>query len=96
MGAHHDHKLNINNIETYERCMSHVQLHTIESLPHLDKENQAYDTKDIFIKNVPKAFEKQFAIICNSFPELKKEKISLVFRSISTVSYTHLTLPTKA
>lgn len=72
----------LNNRHIYEACMSHVKLHPIDSMPHLDPDKIVADTESVFIKNVPAHFMKQFSIVCKAFPELKNDNISLKFRSI--------------
>ena len=83
MSESHGQGLRQKKIEVYEKCMSHVELHQIDPLGHLLFEDGSYDPSRIFISNVPKRLEKVFAVVCEYFPELQNDNISLKFQSIS-------------
>ncbi len=79
----HDNEEILARWDVYERCMSHVTLHEVPHLPHLHPDDIEACSDEIFIKNVPERFYKQFTVICRAFPELKNDNISLKFRPIS-------------
>lgn len=83
MGHNHSHDDLFIKREVYERCMSHVTLHQVGNLNHINEAEITPDKNQIFINNVPDHLTKQFTVICQLFPELKNDKITLVFRSIS-------------
>ncbi len=83
MGVHHNHTDLTFDTSIYERCMSHVILHQIAPLQHIDPSLISEDKGDIYINNVPDYLTKQFTLICQLFPELAQTNISLKFRSIS-------------
>lgn len=83
MGQGHSHNDITKNKDLYEECMSHVELHQIPSWPHINPNEIEAIPSAIFIKNVPEELQKQFTIICQAFPELRNENISLRFQSIS-------------
>lgn len=73
----------LNNKAIYEACMSHVRLHPVDTLPHLDPDKIELDKDAIYIKNVPDHLLKQFYVVCKAFPELQNDDIALKFQSIS-------------
>lgn len=75
-----DHHLEL--LTQLDAWLDHIDYHKIEDDIPDREEDVIHDNRDIFIKNVPEEFEKQFAVVCQAFPELKNTDTKLVFKEI--------------